>query len=189
MNFRRQPILCTTLYRNPMQASNFGGTFDQLFLRIFYKIFTKDASLPLLYHGAKKSKMTKNSNQGGPALKERKLHLKRKENITSKGEEAQSCTELQRPFFLPWTCRRTSRNPPRDCQPRCGAPDKPWQWPWPPWLALLAQCSSEAVCILCSDTLHHAAEHHGDKNNSPENVNINEFYQLAVVLISTFADN
>ena len=38
----------------------------------FYKIFTEDASLPLLYHGAKKSKMTKNSNQGGgPALKER----------------------------------------------------------------------------------------------------------------------
>ena len=37
----------------------------------FYKIFTEDASLPLLYHGAKKSKMTKNSNQGGggPALK------------------------------------------------------------------------------------------------------------------------
>ena len=36
-----------------------------------YKIFTEDASLPLLYHGAKKSKMTKNSNQGGgggPAL-------------------------------------------------------------------------------------------------------------------------
>ena len=23
------------VYRNPMQASNFGGTFDQLFLRIF----------------------------------------------------------------------------------------------------------------------------------------------------------
>ena len=38
----------------------------------FYKIFTEDASLPLLYHGAKKSKMTKNSNQGGggPALNE-----------------------------------------------------------------------------------------------------------------------
>ena len=28
----------------------------------FYEIFTEDASLPLLYHGAKKSKMTKNSN-------------------------------------------------------------------------------------------------------------------------------
>ena len=38
-SFRRRkeegPILCTPLYRNPMQASNFGGTFDQLFLRIF----------------------------------------------------------------------------------------------------------------------------------------------------------
>ena len=32
---------------------------------LFYKIFTEDASQPLLYHGAKKSKMTKNSNQGG----------------------------------------------------------------------------------------------------------------------------
>ena len=32
LNFRRQPILCTTLYGNPIQASNFGGTFDQLFL-------------------------------------------------------------------------------------------------------------------------------------------------------------
>ena len=34
----------------------------------FYKIFTEDVSQPLLYLGAKKSKMTKNSNQGGPAL-------------------------------------------------------------------------------------------------------------------------
>ena len=32
---------------------------------IFHEIFTEDASLPFLYHGAKKSKMTKNSNQGG----------------------------------------------------------------------------------------------------------------------------
>ena len=37
----------------------------------FYEIFTEDASLLFLYHGAKKSKMTKNSNQGGgPALKQ-----------------------------------------------------------------------------------------------------------------------
>ena len=28
-------------------------------------IFTEDVPLPFLYHGAKKSKMTKNSNQGG----------------------------------------------------------------------------------------------------------------------------
>ena len=38
-------------------------------LAFFYNIFTEDASLPLLYHGAKKSKMTKNSNQGGSCLK------------------------------------------------------------------------------------------------------------------------
>ena len=31
----------------------------------FYEIFTENASLRPLYHGAKKSKMTKNSNQGG----------------------------------------------------------------------------------------------------------------------------
>ena len=41
---------------------------------VFYKIFTEDASLPLLYHGAKKSKMTKNSNQGGPACEVDNLH-------------------------------------------------------------------------------------------------------------------
>ena len=35
----------------------------------FYEIFTQNASLLRLYHGAKKSKMTKNSHQGGPALK------------------------------------------------------------------------------------------------------------------------
>ena len=34
----------------------------------FYELFTEDASLLFLYHGAKTSKMTKNSNQGGPAL-------------------------------------------------------------------------------------------------------------------------
>ena len=41
----------------------------------FYEIFTEDASLLLLYHGAKKSKMTKNSNQGGPALRRYLFHL------------------------------------------------------------------------------------------------------------------
>ena len=36
----------------------------------FYEIFAEDVSLCVLYHGAKKSKMTKNPNQGGgPALR------------------------------------------------------------------------------------------------------------------------
>ena len=42
-----------------------------LSFEFFYEIFTEDASPLPLYHGAKKSKMTKNSNQGGPALKQR----------------------------------------------------------------------------------------------------------------------
>ena len=71
LNFRRRPILCTTLYRNLMQSSNFGGTFGQLSFEFSYEIFTEDVSQLFLYHGAKKLKMTKNSNQrggGGPAL-------------------------------------------------------------------------------------------------------------------------
>ena len=67
LNFQSRPFLCTTLYRNLMQASNFGGTFDQLFLWFFSEIFTEDASLLPLYQVSKKSKMTKNSNRGGPA--------------------------------------------------------------------------------------------------------------------------
>ena len=41
LNFRRRPILCTTEYSNPMQASNFGGTFDQLYLWIFFMRFSR----------------------------------------------------------------------------------------------------------------------------------------------------
>ena len=71
LNFRRRPF-CTTLYRNLVQASNFGGTFDQLFLRIFFMNFSQKLSLYICYTMVqKKSKMTKNSNQrggGGPAL-------------------------------------------------------------------------------------------------------------------------
>ena len=37
----------------------------EISVEFFYEIFTEDASLPLLYRSAKKSKMTKNSNQGG----------------------------------------------------------------------------------------------------------------------------
>ena len=62
------PELCIeTLCRRATsvaQLTNFSFEF-------FYQIFTKDACLFLLYHDAKKSKMTKNSNQvgGGSCLK------------------------------------------------------------------------------------------------------------------------
>ena len=39
----------------------------------FYEIFTADASLRLLYHGAKKSKMTKNSKSRGSCLNDNYL--------------------------------------------------------------------------------------------------------------------
>ena len=68
LNFRRRPILCTTLYRNPMQASNFGGIFDQLFLRIFIK-FSQKMPLYLFYTMVQKSqKWPKTQIKGGPAL-------------------------------------------------------------------------------------------------------------------------
>ena len=64
-------VLCTTLYRNLMQASNFSGTFDQLFFEFYYEIFTEDASQLLLYHSAKSQKWPKTQIKGGggPALK------------------------------------------------------------------------------------------------------------------------
>ena len=49
-----------------MQASNFGGTFDQLFFWIFFLKFSQKMPLYFFYTMVqKKSKMTKNSNQGG----------------------------------------------------------------------------------------------------------------------------
>ena len=65
-----------TLYRNLMQATSVAHLTNFSF-EFFYEIFTEDAS-QLLYHGAKKSKMTKNSNQGGPALRKWTLLLKQK---------------------------------------------------------------------------------------------------------------
>ena len=41
LNFRRRQILCTTLYRIPTQASNFGGPFDQLLLWVIYAFFSR----------------------------------------------------------------------------------------------------------------------------------------------------
>ena len=70
LNFRRRPILCTTLYRNPMQASNFGGTFDQLFLRLFFIKFSQ-MPLYLFYTMVQKSQKWPKTQikGGGPALK------------------------------------------------------------------------------------------------------------------------
>ena len=70
LNFRRRPILCTTLYRNPMQASNFGGTFDQLFLWIFFIKFSQKMPLYLFSTMVQKSRKWPKTQikGGGPAL-------------------------------------------------------------------------------------------------------------------------
>ena len=44
------PVLCATLYKNPKQASNFGGTFDQLFLWISFWNFHKKMPLYFSYN-------------------------------------------------------------------------------------------------------------------------------------------
>ena len=49
-------FFCTTLYRNLMQASNFGGTFHQLSFELFFEIFTEDASPHFFYTMVQKSK-------------------------------------------------------------------------------------------------------------------------------------
>ena len=64
-------VLCTTLYRNPMQVSNFGGTFDQLFLRIFFMKISQKMPLYVFYTMVQKSQKwptTQIKGGGGPAL-------------------------------------------------------------------------------------------------------------------------
>ena len=70
LNSRRRPILCTTLYRTLCKRATSVAylTNFSFAIEFFSQIFTEDASLFLLYHSAKKSRMTKNSNQGGGVL-------------------------------------------------------------------------------------------------------------------------
>ena len=72
LNFWRQPILCTTLCRNPIQASNFGGTFDQLFPWIFLWGFHRrclsTSSVPWCKK-VKNNQQLKSGGGGGSCLK------------------------------------------------------------------------------------------------------------------------
>ena len=70
LNFRRRPILCTTLYRTLCKRTTSVAHLTNFSFEFIYAILTEDTSLHCLHHGAIKSKMTKNSNQGGPALKQ-----------------------------------------------------------------------------------------------------------------------
>ena len=58
-------IFCTNLHRNPMQASNFGGTLTNFSFEFFNKMFTEDASLLLLSWCKKSQKWPKTQIKGG----------------------------------------------------------------------------------------------------------------------------
>ena len=70
LNFRRRPFLCTTLYRNLMQASSFCGTFDQFFLCIFLWKFHRTCLSTFSIPWCKKVKNDQKlkSRGTGPAL-------------------------------------------------------------------------------------------------------------------------
>ena len=68
LNFKRRPISCTTLYRNPTQASNFGGTFNQLFLWIFLSNFHRRCLSTSSIPWCKKVKNDQKLKSKGPAL-------------------------------------------------------------------------------------------------------------------------
>ena len=45
MNTEKQPVLCTTLYRKPMQPCNFDGILYQLRTEFFHTVFTRRSVL------------------------------------------------------------------------------------------------------------------------------------------------
>ena len=64
LTFLHPKVCIETLFKRATSVAH----LTNFSFEFFYEIFTEDASLLRLYHLAKKSKMTKNSNQGGPAL-------------------------------------------------------------------------------------------------------------------------
>ena len=65
LNFRRRPFCVQLCIETLCKRATSVAHLTNFSFEVFYEIFTEDVSLLLLYQGAKKSKMTKNSNQGG----------------------------------------------------------------------------------------------------------------------------
>ena len=64
LNFWRRPILCTTLYRNLMRASNFGSAIDRLSFEFFHRTCLSTSSIPW----CKKVKNNQKLNSRCPAI-------------------------------------------------------------------------------------------------------------------------
>ena len=73
LNFRRQPILCTTLYRNPIlyKRATLVAHLTNFSLEFFMQFSYKMPLYCFCTMVQKKSKMTKNSNQGGGGVQMR----------------------------------------------------------------------------------------------------------------------
>ena len=97
LNFRRRPILCTTLHRNLNQASNFGGTFDQLFLWIFLYNFHRRCLFTFSIPWCKEVKNDQKLNSRGSCLKKKKT-VSRPSTIKLRCNFAM-CFFLPRPRF------------------------------------------------------------------------------------------
>ena len=67
LNFRRRPVLCTSLYKHPIQASDFGGTFANFSFDVFVQ-FSHKMPLLLPYHGGKAQKWPKTPFKGAVPL-------------------------------------------------------------------------------------------------------------------------
>ena len=76
-NFRRRPILCTTLYRNLMQSEQLWWHMWPIFSLNFFMKFSQRMPLYFFYTMVQKSqKWPKTQIKGmGPALKEKKSNL------------------------------------------------------------------------------------------------------------------
>ena len=45
INTEKRPVLCTTLYRKPMQSSNFDGIYTNFVTEFFHTVFTRRSAL------------------------------------------------------------------------------------------------------------------------------------------------
>ena len=97
LNFRRRPILCTTLNRNLMQASNFGDTFDQLSPSSFFMHFSQNSKMPL-YFSIPDTAISALIFEGKfPILEARFISEQSRPSVRPGRENGCACRSVQRP--------------------------------------------------------------------------------------------
>ena len=103
LNFRRRTILCTNFYRDPLQASNLGGIFDQLFLWNFFMQFSHKMPLHFFYTMVQESeKWPKTQIKGSCLLNQQKNNrtTRKKKMIQCKMNHQQRKTRPREVFNM-----------------------------------------------------------------------------------------